>query len=97
MNFELGVFVCVGSARGRLARLLARPISRPALIALIDEAVSVRRPATESEARGLFNEARILLAFEDADEMFNDKFQKALQTNADAVLSYNDARKFTAE
>jgi hypothetical protein len=67
------------------------------LIALIDEAVSIRRPATETEARGLFNEARILLDFGDADENFNDKFQKALQKNADAVLSYNDARKFTAE
>ena len=65
------------------------------LIALIDEAVSVRRPATESEAQGLFNEAKLLLNFQDADAGFNDKFQSALQSNTDAVLNYNDALNFT--
>lgn len=64
------------------------------LIALIDEAVSIRRPATEPEARGLHNEAQILLNFQDADAEFNDKFQTALQTNSDAVLNYNDALQF---
>lgn len=67
------------------------------LIALIDEAVSVRRPASEAEAQALFIEAKMLLNFEDADADFNDKFQTALQKNADAVLSYNDALKFTSE
>src|SRR5688572_27010275 len=65
-----------------------------ALIALIDEAVSVRRPATETEAQGLFNEAKLLLNFQDADANFNDKFQTALQTNTDAVLNYNDTIQF---
>ncbi len=65
-----------------------------ALIALIDEAVSVRRPATETEAQGLFNEAKLLLNFQDADADFNDKFQTALQTNPDAVLNYNDTIRF---
>ncbi len=65
-----------------------------ALIALIDEAVSVRRPATETEAQGLFNEAKLLLNFQDADADFNDKFQTALQTNSDAVLNYNDTIQF---
>lgn len=65
-----------------------------ALIALIDEAVSVRRPATEPEARGLFNEAKLLLNFQDLDTDFNDKFQLALQTNPDAVLNYNDTIQF---
>jgi hypothetical protein len=64
------------------------------LIALIDEAVSVRRPATESEAKGLQNEAQLLLNFQDADETFNEKFQTALQNNKDAVLQYNDALQF---
>lgn len=64
------------------------------LIALIDEAVSIRRPATEAEARGLRNEAQLLLNFQDADAAFNDKFQDALQMNSDAVLSYNDALRF---
>lgn len=65
------------------------------LIALIDEAVSVRRPATENEAQGLFNEAKVLLNFQDLDEKFNEKFQTALQNNSDAVLNYNDALSFT--
>lgn len=65
-----------------------------ALIALIDEAVSVRRPATETEALGLFNEAKLLLNFQDADANFNDKFQTALQSNTDAVLNYNDTIQF---
>lgn len=64
------------------------------LVALIDEAVSIRRPATESEAQGLYNEAKLLLNFQDSDEDFNEKFQTALQNNSDAVLSYNDALKF---
>ena len=65
------------------------------LIALIDEAISVRRPAMESEALALFNEARVLLDFEDADENFNDKFQMALLINPDAVLNHNDALALT--
>ena len=64
------------------------------LIALIDEAVSIRRPATEQEAQALFGEAKILLNFEDADEEFNDKFQKALQKNPDAVLNHNETLRF---
>ena len=63
------------------------------LIALIDEAVSIRRPATEEEAKGLKNEAQLLLNFQDLDEAFNEKFQNALQTNKDAVLGYNDTLK----
>ena len=63
------------------------------LIALVDEATSVRRPAAEDEAQSLLNEAKTLLNFEDADEDFNNKFQTALQNNSDAVLSHNDALK----
>jgi hypothetical protein len=64
------------------------------LIALIDEAVSVRRPATESEARGLQNEAKLLLNFQDGDAGFNDKFQTALQKNAEAIVSYHEALNY---
>ncbi|MDQ3321478.1 MAG: hypothetical protein M3525_03320 [Acidobacteriota bacterium] len=67
------------------------------LIALIDEAASVRRPATEPEAKALLDQAGILLNFEDADEDFNDKFQIALQKNPDAVINHNDALKFVAQ
>ena len=65
-----------------------------ALIALVDEAVSIRRAASEPDARALLNEARILLNFEDADEAFNDKFQIALQKNPDAIINHNDALSF---
>lgn len=65
-----------------------------ALVALIDEAASIRRPGTEPDARALLDEARKLLDFEHADENFNDKLQTALQRNADAVINHNDARSF---
>ncbi len=65
------------------------------LIALLDEATSIRRAATETEAKALLGEAKILLNFEEADEDFNDKFQNALQNNSDAVLIHNEALKFT--
>lgn len=61
------------------------------LIALLDEAVSLRRPATEAEAHALLGEAKTLLDFQDADEKFNDKFQTSLQMNSDAMLAYNEA------
>ena len=61
------------------------------LVALVDEATSLRRPATQIDADALLSEAKILLHFEDADEEFNDKFQTVLQNNADAVLGHNDA------
>ncbi|MGC2235128.1 MAG: hypothetical protein WA584_03135 [Pyrinomonadaceae bacterium] len=62
-----------------------------ALIALVDEAASIRRAASEPDAQALLKEAQILLNFEDADEAFNDKFQAALQKNPDAVINHNDA------
>ncbi|MEP7037356.1 MAG: hypothetical protein ABI891_03340 [Acidobacteriota bacterium] len=65
-----------------------------AMIALIDEATSRMRPATETDAQSLLDEAKKLLNFEDADEDFNDKFQAALQNNSDAVLGHNDALKY---
>ena len=64
------------------------------MIALIDEATSRLRPATESDAQSLIDEAKVLLNFENADENFNDKFQTALQNNSDAVLGHNDALKY---
>lgn len=60
------------------------------LIALIDEAASIRRPASEITAGTLLSEAKALLTFGDTDEYFNDKFQTALQRNSDASLTLND-------
>jgi hypothetical protein len=64
------------------------------MIALIDEANSVRRPASEIDAIALLGEAKILLDFEDADEDFNAKFQTALQNSPGAVINHNDALQF---
>ena len=60
------------------------------LIALIDEATSIRRPASEIAAVALVEEARKLLTFAGDDESFNDKFHIALQRNSDASLTLND-------
>lgn len=63
------------------------------MIALVDEATSRLRPATENEAQSLVEELKNLLNFQDGDEDFNDKLQSALQSNTDAVLVHNDALK----
>ncbi|MEZ5425089.1 MAG: hypothetical protein R2747_02385 [Pyrinomonadaceae bacterium] len=63
------------------------------LVALIDEAVSLRRPSTETEALALLKEAETLLNFDDEDEAFNDKFQNALQKDPNAVINHNEALK----
>lgn len=60
------------------------------LIALIDEAASIRRPASEIAASALLSEAKNLLTFNGEDEYFNDKFQIALQRSSDASLTHND-------
>src|SRR5215204_804231 len=43
------------------------------LIALIDEAVSIRRPAAEAEARGLQNNTGAVLNYNDALQFVSDK------------------------
>jgi len=67
------------------------------LVALIDEAASIRRPASQTEAEALINETRRLLNFEETDEDFNDKFQIALLTNSDAVINLNHALGFAGK
>lgn len=64
------------------------------LVALLDEATSVRRPASEEEASALIVEAKKLLNFEDADGNFNEKLQNALQKNPDAVIGLNDTKSY---
>jgi hypothetical protein len=60
------------------------------LIALIDEAASIRRPASETAAGILLSDAKKLLTFGGGDESFNDKFQIALQKNPDVSVTLND-------
>lgn len=61
------------------------------MIALFDEATSLRRPASEAEAKGLLNEAATLLGFADGDDDFNVKFSNALMRNAEASGHHQDA------
>jgi|DewCreStandDraft_2_1066082.scaffolds.fasta_scaffold00546_27 hypothetical protein len=64
------------------------------LIALIDEAVSVRHPSTETEAQRLLNSAYSLFSFADEDEVFNSKLQMALSKNSNAVINHNEILSF---
>lgn len=64
------------------------------MMALLDEATSLRNPSTEPDAQALINEAKLLVNFEDADENFNTKLQSALQNNANAVIGLNDVKKY---
>ncbi len=63
------------------------------LVAMIDEAVSLRQPTSEEEAVGLLTETEAILNFRDADQGFNDRFQGALTVNTEAVLIYNEILK----
>lgn len=61
------------------------------LVALIDEAVSLRRTASEEEAIGLLNEAADILGFADGEDDFNVRFSNALMRNAEASAHHQDA------
>ncbi len=68
------------------------------LIAQLDEAASVRRPATETQAQSLLAEARVLLALEHADQTFVERFQLALARSTDATDKHHEALQIaTAE
>jgi hypothetical protein len=60
------------------------------LIALLDEAVSPRRSASQEEASALLGEVELLMNFKDSDEEFNNRFQSSLTLNKEAVLLYNE-------
>ncbi len=64
------------------------------LIALIDEAVSIRHPSTESEAQKLLETAKLLFSFDDGDEVFKTKLQQALLKNSNAVINHNEILNF---
>ena len=68
------------------------------LIALLDEAMSRRRPATETTAQGLLTEAVTLLKLASADETFVGRLQRVLKRSAAARANYDEALKIaTAE
>lgn len=63
------------------------------LIAQLDEAASVRRPATEAQAQLLLAEALVLLKLEHEDENFVERFQVALARSTNAKDKHNEALK----
>lgn len=68
------------------------------LIALLDEATSLRRPATETNAQALLADAIALLKIEIEDAVFVERLQRVLKRSADAKAYYDEALKIaTAE
>lgn len=63
------------------------------LIALLDEATSVRRPATEATAQGLLAEVVALLKMESDDQTFVERLQRVLKRSAEAKTNYDEALK----
>lgn len=67
------------------------------LIALLDEATSLRRPATEAIAQGLLAEAITLLKLESEDQTFVERLQRVIKRSAEAKASYDEALKIAIE
>ena len=67
------------------------------LIALLDEATSVRRPTTEANAQALLAEAHTLLKLESEDQSFLERFQHVLKRSAEARTYHAEALKLAAE
>ncbi len=63
------------------------------LIALLDEASSVRRPTTEDNAQALLAEARLLLKMEGEDETFAERLRRVVKRSPAARALYDEAAK----
>ncbi len=61
------------------------------LIAKLDEAASVRRPATETQAQSLLAETRGLLQMDYEDQTFVERLQLALARSTDATDKHTEA------
>lgn len=68
------------------------------LIALLDEAASKRRPANETTAQGLLDEAVIMLKLASQDQPFVERLQRVLKRSPEAKAIYDEALQYaTAE
>lgn len=63
-------------------------------IVLIDEFLASKQITVEEEGKSLIEQTARLLNFEDKSENFGDKFQTALQQDANSVINYNEALNF---
>ncbi len=63
-------------------------------IVLIDEFLASKQPTTETDGKILTEQTARLLNFEDKNESFGDKLQKALQKDSNSVVNYKEALSF---
>lgn len=63
-----------------------------ALVVEMDEMLSTEEPATERDVNNLLEQARGLFSLA-ADEGFREKYQAALQREADAVMAHSEITK----
>lgn len=63
-------------------------------IVLIDEFLASKQPTIETDGKSLIEQTARLLNFEDKNDNFGDKFQRALQNDSNSVISYNEALNF---
>ena len=63
------------------------------LIALLDEAASVRRPTTEANAQSLLAEVRLLLKMEGEDQTFTERLRRVVKRSLEASARYDEASK----
>lgn len=68
-----------------------QPLSQ--LIVAMDEAQDARKPATDSDAQGLIQQARHLLVASEEGEGFSRHYFDALQRDPDVVLAHADVAK----
>ena len=61
------------------------------LIVLLDEAASLRRPATETNAKALLAEALTMLQLESEDPTFTERLQRGLKRSTAANANYETA------
>jgi hypothetical protein len=72
-----------------------QPLSK--LIVAMDEAQDAREPATDADAKGLIQQAKLLLVASEEGEGFSRHYFDALQRDPDVVLAHADATKVLSD
>lgn len=102
LDDERGVYEAVHGAVASPHQMFQLVLSHPqfswlgkisSLVALLDEAISVRRPATEENAQALLAEVSGLLKMEGEDKNFTEQFQRGLKRSTAAKANYDEAVK----
>jgi len=72
-----------------------QPLSQ--LIVAMDEAQDAREPATDADAQGLIQQARLLLVASEDGQGFSRHYFDALQRDPDVVLAHADTAKILSD